>query len=466
MSASEPPPTPESRRGASSRDAPHDADGEAGGALAVVGRGLADLNTNFVQLLKVMQDEKAQLAKDRASLERERAAFEDMRQRVEAVNDMQARKVKLNVGGQTFETTTDTITAEPGSMLEAMFSGRFHVERDSDTGACFIDRDPTHFPLILCYLRSRREGKPFRHCPALTRPETEGAIIEANYFGLVPLERTLMLSLSIVVARDGSGQFRKIGDALNAANDGDTIVVQPGTYYESLVFNKSVDVIGNGKDVVLCYAGGHVVTLNADSPSLKDIEVHQQGREHHCLFITDGGARVEGCTFTSSGWACVGISGEGTHPHLLRNRLPSSSDNGIIILSKGKGLIEHNEIFKFALQGIEIREASNPIIRHNVLYNGGDSGIYINTNGQGVVEHNVIHSNQFNGIAVKFQGNPSKIAQNVVYDNNHMGIFVSADSSYGEGSDWTNNVYNNRTQDTFHEEHPDGYSSAGDSSVM
>ncbi len=48
--------------------------------------------------------------------------------------------MKLNIGGSYFETSVETLTCEPGSMLEAMFSGRFAIEKDED-GASFIDRD-------------------------------------------------------------------------------------------------------------------------------------------------------------------------------------------------------------------------------------------------------------------------------------------------------------------------------------
>ena len=41
----------------------------------------------------------------------------------------------------------------PGSMLHAMFSGRFET-KPSEDGSYFIDRDGTHFRYILNYLRT------------------------------------------------------------------------------------------------------------------------------------------------------------------------------------------------------------------------------------------------------------------------------------------------------------------------
>ena len=61
--------------------------------------------------------------------------------------------MKLNVGGSKFETTLSTLTRHPGSMLGAMFSGRHEVPQDDD-GYVFIDRDGTHFRIILNFLRT------------------------------------------------------------------------------------------------------------------------------------------------------------------------------------------------------------------------------------------------------------------------------------------------------------------------
>ena len=61
--------------------------------------------------------------------------------------------VKLNVGGQHFTTSLQTLTRDPNSMLAAMFSGRHELETTED-GSFFIDRDGTSFRFILNYLRN------------------------------------------------------------------------------------------------------------------------------------------------------------------------------------------------------------------------------------------------------------------------------------------------------------------------
>ena len=413
--------------------------------ITAIDREVASLNSGFSRILKLFGEERAKLVKERDLLAEERKSFEAMQQRIDGVNNQLEETIKLNIGGEHFETTRSTLTAEEGSMLEAMFSGRFNVEKD-ENGICFIDRDPQFFSIILSYLRGKRDG-----CvPCKVSMEAFAAaslLREANFYGLRDLER--LVDTSIVVSQDGDGHYTKIQDALRAAKPGDKIIVRPGIYFEYIFIDRNIEIVGDpqtGKDVLLTYSGEHVVTSSADSPVLKNIIINQQGEEYHSLFVTAGCLRVEGCSFISSGWACVGISGETTHPHLLKNKVLSSSDNGIIILSHGKGLIEYNDIEGFTLQGIEIREGSNPVVRHNKIHHGDDSGIYVNTKGRGVIESNEIYCNAFNGIAVKFDGQPRKISHNVIYGNKQEGIFVSSDS-LGSGIDETNKLHGNKAGD-------------------
>ena len=67
--------------------------------------------------------------------------------------------IKLNVGGQYFTTSVQTLTKDPNSMLAAMFSGRFDM-KPSEDGSFFIDRDGTHFRFILNFLRTGKLTLP------------------------------------------------------------------------------------------------------------------------------------------------------------------------------------------------------------------------------------------------------------------------------------------------------------------
>jgi hypothetical protein len=89
--------------------------------------------------------------------------------------------VRLNIGGEKFYTTIDTLTQrEPYSMLAAMFSGRHTVCQDPEKGFVFVDRDGKHFRHILNWLR---DGV----VPTLKDSHYSELLREAEYYQLLGL---------------------------------------------------------------------------------------------------------------------------------------------------------------------------------------------------------------------------------------------------------------------------------------
>ena len=94
----------------------------------------------------------------------------------------ESSRVVLDVGGVCFKTTRTTLCSVPGSMLEAMFSGRHTVHQDVN-GSYFIDRDGTHFRHVLNFLRDSDEYDP----PALKGADLQDFKRELRYYGLEEL---------------------------------------------------------------------------------------------------------------------------------------------------------------------------------------------------------------------------------------------------------------------------------------
>lgn len=88
--------------------------------------------------------------------------------------------VSINVGGEVYTTTLDTLTRCRDSMLGAMFTGQIPLLRDR-RGNYFIDRDGKVFRYILNYLRSNTLDLPegFKELALLKR--------EADFFQIRPL---------------------------------------------------------------------------------------------------------------------------------------------------------------------------------------------------------------------------------------------------------------------------------------
>ena len=102
------------------------------------------------------------LQRETARVRQEQEAIDSMSKKLDHVHF--SSTVKLNVGGQHFTTSLQTLRKDPNSMLAAMFSGKFDM-KPSEDGTFFIDRDGTHFRFILNYLRTGKlilpEGATF-----------------------------------------------------------------------------------------------------------------------------------------------------------------------------------------------------------------------------------------------------------------------------------------------------------------
>ena len=91
------------------------------------------------------------LKRETSRLRQEQRSINAMSKKLDQVHF--SSTVKLNVGGQHFTTSVQTLRKDPNSMLAAIFSGKFEM-KPSEDGSFFIDRDGTYFRFILNYLRN------------------------------------------------------------------------------------------------------------------------------------------------------------------------------------------------------------------------------------------------------------------------------------------------------------------------
>ncbi|MGA1793517.1 MAG: NosD domain-containing protein [Thermoplasmatota archaeon] len=72
-------------------------------------------------------------------------------------------------------------------------------------------------------------------------------MVAVGLLGLINLQGTVRGATTWLVDQGGAGDFTTIQDAVNAASDGDTILVNPGTYNEQVGINKNgITLMGSG----------------------------------------------------------------------------------------------------------------------------------------------------------------------------------------------------------------------------
>ena len=147
-------------------------------------------------------DLKATMDEEASALIEERADFENMRKKLDTVHFK--KHVKLNVGGQVYKTSVETLVKDPDSMLAAMFSKRFDVKPDEDDEAYFIDRDGTHFRYILNYLRTGQLIYPKEN-----KVLAKELYLEAKFYQIIDVQKTVWQG----------GEFRNSSYIISNLND-------------------------------------------------------------------------------------------------------------------------------------------------------------------------------------------------------------------------------------------------------
>ena len=92
-------------------------------------------------------------------------------------------KVILDVGGEKYSTSVETLTREKNTFFTALFSRQWKLELDPADKSIFIDRDGKLFQHILAYFRTRKIPVDVMSNESLR----QALIIEAEYFRLQDL---------------------------------------------------------------------------------------------------------------------------------------------------------------------------------------------------------------------------------------------------------------------------------------
>ena len=77
----------------------------------------------------------------------------------------------------------------------------------------------------------------------------------------------------IYVDDNGEGDYNLIQDAIDNANDGDTIHIYNGTYYENIIISKSIILKGEDKTNTFIKGDNNVILINSDNVFVEDLTI-------------------------------------------------------------------------------------------------------------------------------------------------------------------------------------------------
>ena len=186
--------------------------------------------------------------------------------------------------------------------------------------------------------------------------------------------------------------YPTIQQAINEAKSGDIIFVHKGTYYENIVINKSVALIGENVDLTVIdgNGSGSVITITADNVTVRGFTIRNSGTN---VLKGDSGVRIGLCARVVIEYNKImnNVNGIGLYTaisNIISSNIISDNREGIVLYTSSGNMIINNTILNSTFEGLGFYLSSdNNTISSNTILNNG-KGIMIFSSADNLIYHN------------------------------------------------------------------------------
>jgi parallel beta-helix repeat protein len=215
---------------------------------------------------------------------------------------------------------------------------------------------------------------------------------------------------SIIVAPDGSGDARTLGEALQRAAPGAVIRLVAGEHrlVAPLTLNQPVTLEGAGRDLTRVVSANDEYVLRCAGPGgvvLRDLTVaHEDSQSADVVEVTGGSLECTDCRFT----------GAVTDPQFHRGV-------GLWLHGASAGYVRRCEMTANGRHGILVSDQAQFTLEANICRQNTWSGISYSGTAGGTAQKNVCNENQACGIDVTGEAQPT-LEANTCGQNTSCGI--------------------------------------------
>jgi parallel beta-helix repeat protein len=275
------------------------------------------------------------------------------------------------------------------------------------------------------------------------------ALLAAGYWAGRPFYETY-LKREWLVAADGSGDAATIAEALRRAGDGARIRVGAGTFAETVVVNRPVEIAAaDGAEPVIAPTEGPCLVARGEGAIISGMtfrgapSAEPTGPGLPCVLIASGTPKLQDSRISAPNGPAILVR-DGARPLLERNTVsdtPAASlvvrsgaeptildntirDSGSVVFGEGaKGIFQNNIVSNSRASALQIRTGADPRVVGNTIEAAAEAGIYVYDSGRGYIEDNRILGSALSGIVVADGGAPNLIGNAISASGEH-GIIV------------------------------------------
>jgi len=212
---------------------------------------------------------------------------------------------------------------------------------------------------------------------------------------------------------NGPADFDNIQEAINNASSGDTIFVHIGTYYEHVIINKTITLVGedNNFTIIDGYETNNVIYIRANNVTVKSFTVRKSGMYSYSGILVDhstGNVIINNKVI----YSYEGISLLYSSSNVVCGNTISSNYDGIDLYYSSNNVVSGNTIFSSNYDGIDLYYSSNNVVSGNIILHNNYAGMSLYYSSSNVVCGNTILSN-YPGINLALLS-----SNNTIYHNN------------------------------------------------
>jgi parallel beta-helix repeat protein len=245
---------------------------------------------------------------------------------------------------------------------------------------------------------------------------------------------------TIVVALDGSGQYRSIQEAVDAADRGETIRIKAGSYQEDVTIHSKdgLRLIGESSDRVKVLGRNRVGSFHigkwpygATNVEITGLTIQEHGGLAMGVFngrgITLRDLRVNGLLFGQQvqevrveqcrlgGSETTGVQFADSQAILIGNFI-HDNDHGVTVAGKSDVRLEGNVITQNLFQGVVVTDNARAVLVRNTIVKNGAGIAFLGTS-HGEVTGNIIGLNKI-GFLIE-AGSAPQLSYNAVNNSEH-----------------------------------------------
>jgi len=226
---------------------------------------------------------------------------------------------------------------------------------------------------------------------------------------------------------DGPADFGTIQEAINANEtlEGHTIFVEAGTYYENVVVNKGVLLIGEDRETTIIDGSGTdfvVLVRNANNVIISGFTIQRSGYDRAGIYLfRSNNGTVNNNILKNNDWAGIRLQFSDNNT-ISGNKI---TDNLCAIACGWSNMIiiKNNNWINNEFGMDLFHSNSSTIIRNNITENG-DWAISILGGRNIVIENTIAYSDR----GILFYGLESETCENKIYHNNFISVVAQVET--------------------------------------